>query len=208
MSDPIELEHEHSSAAKEAQAEIDRELDALDEVEESNEPEGMPTVGEDEEVELGESTSSDAVILQLQQEKAELNDQLLRLQAEFINFRRSQEQRLQQDRKYATTRLVEDLIPVMDNFERSIKHLQSAATVEAMLDGIQAVSKQLFGVLQSQGVSKIASVGEHFNPEFHEAIAVVETTEAEDGVILEEIEAGYRISERIVRPARVRVAKN
>jgi molecular chaperone GrpE len=96
----------------------------------------------------------------------------------------------------------------MDNFERSIKHLQSAATVESMLDGIQAVSKQLFGVLQSQGVSKIASVGEHFNPEFHEAIAVVETTEAEDGVILEEIEAGYRISERIVRPARVRVAKN
>jgi len=174
-------------------AEIDREPDAM-------EVEIDPNAA-------APADDANAVVLQLQQEKAELQDSLMRLQAEFINFRRQQEQRLQQDRKFATERLVAELVPVLDNFDRTVRHLQNGATVEAMMDGVNAVSKQLFSVLQAQGVSKIASVGEHFNPEMHEAIAVDETTDAEDGVILEEIEAGYRIAERIVRPARVRVAK-
>ncbi len=159
--------------------------------------------GPDEEV----IPTDDAVIQQLQIEKAELHDQLLRLQAEFINYRRLQETRIAQDRKFATERLVRELLPVLDNFERTVRHLSAGTPVEQMIDGIQAVEKQFMTVLQGQGVTRIASIGESFNPEIHEAIGIVESNEHEEGTVLEEVEAGFRIAERIIRPARVKVSK-
>jgi molecular chaperone GrpE len=152
-------------------------------------------------------TDAAAIIRQLQEEKAALQDQMLRAQAEFINSRRMQEQRAQDAQKFATEKLVMDLLPALDNFDRALRHIDSGATIEQARDGIAAVQRQILTALERQRVSRIASEGEHFNPEWHEAIAIAESPEAEDGVILEELEAGYKMADRVIRPARVRVAR-
>ncbi|MDX2064162.1 MAG: nucleotide exchange factor GrpE [Fimbriimonadaceae bacterium] len=161
---------------------------------------------EPEAPELNESEAA-AIIRQLQEEKAALHDQMLRAQAEFINSRRMQEQRAQDAQKFATEKLVMDLLPALDNFDRALRHIDSGATIEQAREGIAAVQRQILTALERQRVSRVASVGEHFNPEWHEAIAIAESPEAEDGVILEELEAGYKMADRVIRPARVRVAR-
>lgn len=147
-------------------------------------------------------------VQRLQDERDQMKEQALRTMADFQNFRRRNQQEFQQFRQLANEDLVVALLPVLDNFERTVEHLQAGATVETMIEGVRAVEKQLRSVLEARNVQRISAVGEPFDPEVHEAIEMVPTTEAPDNTVLSEIEPGYRLGDRIIRPARVRVARS
>jgi molecular chaperone GrpE len=146
---------------------------------------------------------------QLQRLQDELNgtrDQLLRTMADFQNFRKRKQEDEVRIRTYATENLVTALLPVLDNFERTVKHLRDGASVEQMIEGVAAVERQLRSALESQNVKRIESIGLPFDPTYHEAIGMQESEDAEPNTVLEEFEAGYRMGEKVIRPARVKVA--
>lgn len=139
-------------------------------------------------------------------ERDQLQDQLLRTMADFQNFRKRQEDQRKQLEQFATERLVRALLPVMDTFERAIAS-SDTATVESLVEGLRAIDRQLRQVLEGQNLTRIPSVGQQFDPEVHEALAMEPTEEYEDNSIIQELEAGYRMGDRVIRPARVRVAR-
>jgi len=144
---------------------------------------------------------------QLSTERDQAKDQLLRTMADFQNFRTRTRQENDLNKRYATEAFVTALLPVLDNFERTVAHLEQGATVESMLTGVRAVERQLRSVLEGQNVQRIPAVGEMFDPTYHEAIAMEATNDHPSDTIIAEIEPGYRIGDKVVRPARVRVAR-
>ena len=143
----------------------------------------------------------------LTRERDQANDEHLRLLAEFQNFRRQQELRAAQDRRYATEKLVRDLLPVLDNFDRSLEAIDAGAPLESIREGVSAISKQMMTALESQQVVRIVALGQPFDPEVHEAVATEASSEPENTVI-QELRSGYQMAERVIRPAMVKVAKS
>jgi molecular chaperone GrpE len=154
----------------------------------------------------GTAAANDEQLQRLQDELNGTRDQLLRTMADFQNFRTRQTQKADQDRRFATENFVTALLPVLDNFERTIAHVDQGATVEQVLTGIKAVERQLRSALESQNVKRIESVGQPFDPTYHEAISMEETSEYEPNTVTFEFEAGYRMGDKVIRPARVKVA--
>lgn len=154
-----------------------------------------------------EASNSETEIVKLQQENDALKDQILRAAADFQNFRRRVEQDKRQLRQFATENLVAELLPVLDNFERTLAAVESGATIESLVEGVKAVDRQLRSVLETQDVRRIAAQGAPFDPDQHEAIATEEHPELPDGTITAELQAGYKMADKIIRPARVKVAK-
>jgi molecular chaperone GrpE len=150
----------------------------------------------------------DQILVELTAERDRLNDQLLRSMADLQNFRKRAQQREGEIRQYAAEGVVQDLLPVLDNFERTIKAAESGASLESLLEGVNAIARQFRSVLDAQNVSKIPTVGQQFDPELHEAVASEPSEEHEEGAITEELSAGYRMREKVIRPARVKVARN
>jgi molecular chaperone GrpE len=151
-----------------------------------------------------------ALVEQLQkvgEERDGYKDQLLRTMADFQNFRKRVRDEQRQIEERANERLIVELLPVLDNFERALVGMESGATLEAVVEGIKAIDRQFRAVLDGQKLKRVDSVGKQFDPEHHDALALVETTEHEEGTVIEEVESGYRIGERVIRPARVRVSK-
>jgi len=140
-------------------------------------------------------------------ERDHLRDQLMRSVADFQNFRKRSEADKIATRQFANEKLVLDLLPVLDNFERTFAALQSGSSLESIMGGIQAVERQLRSVLESHNVSRIPAHGEPFDPEFHEAVATDHSEEHPENTVLQELEPGYRMADRVIRPARVRVSK-
>jgi molecular chaperone GrpE len=144
-------------------------------------------------------------------ENAELKNQLARRQADFENYRK----RVERERSETYNRVAADvatkLLPVSDNLKRA---LEAEASVEAaesdefrhFLSGVDLVWKQLNGVLEALGVKPIPAVGEHFDPHVHEAVATEATDEYEPDTVIQEIVAGYRLGDKLIRPALVKVA--
>lgn len=149
----------------------------------------------------------DTMIAALQMELESQKDQMLRAMAEAQTIQRRLRTQMEQDRKYAAEPLARELVVALDNFTRSIKAAEAGASAEAILDGVRSIESQIRKALESVGVKKIESVGQVFNPEVHEAIVTHETDEHPDETVLDEIEAGYIIHDRVLRPARVRVSK-
>lgn len=141
-------------------------------------------------------------------ERDEARDGMVRAMAELQNVRRRSNEQLEQTRKVATEGLVVRLLPVLDNFERSLRALESGANVEAVSDGVKGIEKQFRGALESVRVERIVAVGEPFDPERHEAIGVVETDQLPTDTVYDEVEPGYLMAGVVIRPARVRVAKS
>lgn len=170
--------------------------------------------------ELGEVVAEDLEALykeieQLTTERDEAKEQVLRTladlqnyQRDFQNYRKRNQQELAQFRLMATEQFVTELLPVLDNFERTIAHLDAGATVESLIGGIKAVERQLRTALESQNVKRIQSVGNPFDPELHEALGTEVSKEHPDETVTLEIEPGYKMGEKVIRPARVKVAKN
>jgi molecular chaperone GrpE len=140
----------------------------------------------------------------LRAENEKLRDQFLRSRADFENFRRRMEKEKGEFRRHAVADTLRDLLPVLDNFERALS--VSTASVEDFRTGIEMIARQLADVLERTGLQPIDPAGEPFDPLFHEAIARVETDEAEPNSVFDVMQKGYMLHERLLRPAMVRVA--
>jgi molecular chaperone GrpE len=136
-------------------------------------------------------------------DRAELQERLLRRQAEFDNFRRRAERERLDISDYANTETVRSLLPILDDFERALK-VQSADAEYSK--GMELIYQRLYASLQKLGLEPIESAGQKFDPNVHHAIDMVETDEAEDHTILDEYQRGYNFRGKLLRPAMVKVA--
>lgn len=149
----------------------------------------------------------DLEIQRLTDERDAAREQLLRAMAEAQNVQRRLRQQMEDDRKFASYGLVEELLPVLDNFERTLAAAEKAASLENLIEGVRAVERQLRRALERANVERIEATGRPYDPERHEALAVLESEDHPDETVIDEIEAGYTMHGRVVRPAKVRVAK-
>lgn len=141
-------------------------------------------------------------------EAAAFKDNLLRLQAEFENFKKRQVKEREESRKSANERLLTELLPVLDNLERALEHGGEGGSPEKMLDGIQLVLKQFRESLSQFGVELIEAEGALFDPHVHDAMSRVETDgDPPDGTVVEVYQRGYLLNGRVLRAAMVGVAK-
>ena len=154
---------------------------------------------------LGEDAVSRAEYERVKGERDQLMDRVARLQAEFENARKRTEREKLEFRDYATGNVVETFLPVLDNFELALK---SAGTVEQMRSGVELIVKQMEDALRQLQVQAVPAVGSEFDPRYHEALGTVERLDLPDQHVAEEIRRGYRLRERLLRPALVRVATN
>ena len=138
----------------------------------------------------------------------EYEDLLKRKQAEFENYTKRVKREFDENKKYATAELVLDIITTIDNFERAIDSAKSSNDFDALLEGIVIVENQLKNVLEKKyGVIVIDDVGEEFDPNIHDAIMMEESSEYEDDTVIENLQKGYQMYDRVLRPAKVKVAK-
>lgn len=128
-----------------------------------------------------------------------------RLAADFENYKRRTRQELADRTQFANEELVGKLLPILDNFRRALDHAPQGVD-RNWFDGIKLIARQFEDVLQGQGLSQIPAVGEKFDPSQHEAIAREETDEHEEGTVVEELQPGYRLHNRVLRPTLVKVA--
>ena len=150
------------------------------------------------------STTEDE-LQKLRGERDILFDRLARLQAEFDNYRKRAAKENADYRDFAVADVARTLLPVIDNFSLALK--SSVAKPEDLRKGVELIHKQLQDVLQKMNVQRVPAQGEPFDPNVHEAIEVVESNDVPDHHVLEELQPGYRIKGRLLRPAMVRVAK-
>jgi molecular chaperone GrpE len=186
------------------------EVPTLDDLEfpEDSETESEEASGGPDTAEL---VATRAELKRIEAENAELKDKLARRQADFENYRK----RVDRERSDTYNRVVVDitskLLPVVDNLKRA---LETEASLEAsesdefrhFLSGVDLIYKQLNGVLEALGVTPIPSVGEQFNPHVHEAVVTEATDEFEPDTVMQEIVSGYRLGDKLIRPALVKVA--
>ena len=139
----------------------------------------------------------------------EQNEQFLRLQAEFENFRRRSLKEKQESFKFGHQNLVKDLLSAVDNLERALEHgvQSSGAEVKGILDGVELVNREVLGALAKHGVREIAADGKIFDPADHEAMGQLPNAEVPPNTVLQVLQKGYVIHDRMLRPARVVVAR-
>jgi molecular chaperone GrpE len=164
----------------------------------------------------GEETLAQEAAVDFDQLKAELEkvtterdsylDRLARLQAEFDNARKRSAREQQEYREYALAEAVKSLLPVLDSFDRALAAPPGDAG--EFRAGLELINRQFHDALAKLGVRPIKAEGEPFDPQYHQAVQVVETAEAEDNHVLQELQRGYKLKERLLRPAMVRVARN
>jgi molecular chaperone GrpE len=153
----------------------------------------------------GEAPASESEVQKLKTERDSLLDRLARAQAEFENARRRASKEQQEYRDYAVADALKSLLPAMDSLERALQVRSDAAELR---NGVELIYKQLLAALAKLSVHPIVSKGEAFDPRFHEAIEMVETGDAPDHQVIEELQRGYKFKDRLLRPAMVKVAKD
>lgn len=173
----------------------------------------VETIMETEVVEenpVGPAECSSEPVSEKEKELAEARDRLLRLHADFDNFRKRSQKEKEEWYQYASVGILEKLLPVVDNFERALSSLDTQSEeVQGLLSGVKMIYRQLNETLQKEGLEPILSVGEIFDPNLHEAMLQVPLEEGQqDSQVVEELRKGYRFKERILRPTLVKVAKN
>jgi molecular chaperone GrpE len=154
---------------------------------------------------VSEAASALGELQKLKAERDSLLDRLARAQAEFENARRRATKEQQDFRDYAAADAIKSLLPVLDSFERALQVKSEAGDFRS---GVELIYKQLQDALAKLGVRAIPAKGEPFDPRVHEAIEMVETSDAPDHEVLDELQRGYKIKDRLLRPAMVKVAKN
>lgn len=163
----------------------------------------IPEVMEPEVIEI-----SDNKIEELRAENARLLEQIKRMQADFENYRRNQQLHQEDLRKNANERLIFEMLPVIDNLERALLFTDNKNYLESLKTGVQMVLMQFKNILSEFGLNTVKSVGETFDPKLHECLETHETCECPEDTILNEYLKGYKIFDKLLRPAKVKVAKN
>ncbi|MES2391674.1 MAG: nucleotide exchange factor GrpE [Acidobacteriota bacterium] len=157
-------------------------------------------------IEAGTEASTDTAELeQLRGERDQLKDRLARLQAEFDNARKRADKERQDSRDYTVQSTVEPFLGVMDNFALALK---ADGDVTQLRAGVQLILKQMEEALRNLNVQPVETVGTQFDPRVHEALGSIETVEHPDHQVLEEIRRGYKLRDKLLRPALVRIASN
>lgn len=141
---------------------------------------------------------------ELQQQVADLTDALQRERADASNIRRRHDEQLAGLKDYTKASVVKELLPVIDNLERALKHVPKELEGNDYVKGVQNIVKQFENTLQSLGVERIKTVGEEFNPELHEAVSM-EDGEGDKEVVSEELQSGYKLGDNVIRHAMVKV---
>ena len=162
-------------------------------------------------VEAPEATASTPApadpVAQLQADRDRIKDQLLRTAADFDNFRKRSRRDVDDAEKRGKEDTLRELLPIIDNLERAVSAAEGATDAKAVAEGVRMVLKMFDDAATRLGLSRIPTVGERFDPSLHDAIQQIETDDVPPGQIVNEIAAGYRIGERLVRPAMVVVAR-
>ena len=144
-------------------------------------------------------------IMELRKERDGLQDRLLRQAAEFDNYRKRTERERRETAQYAAADLLQELLPIIDDFERALQ--TEAAGAESYRQGLSIIHRGLMELLRKRGVMPIEAVGKDFDPQVHQAVSYEENPERRDGEIVEEFRRGYRLGDKLLRPAMVKVAK-
>jgi molecular chaperone GrpE len=139
------------------------------------------------------------------QERDALLDRLARLQAEFENYRKRTAREQAEFREYAVADTIKNLLPILDNFDLALRQTNEGT---ALRSGIELIRKQMDDVLSRLGVQVVPAQGSSFDPRVHEAIEMVESADHADHEVIDELQRGYKLKERLLRPAMVRVATN
>jgi molecular chaperone GrpE len=163
----------------------------------------------DDSAEVSEAASDSAApdpTAELRREKDAIQDRLLRLAAEFDNYRKRVE-RVQRDQAdAAVASAVEDLLPIIDNLERALE-VSAGSGGESYRQGVELIYRQMLELLRRRGVTPLDSVGTDFDPQIHQAVAHEVSPGHREGEVMEELRRGYRLGDRLLRPAMVKVAK-
>jgi molecular chaperone GrpE len=144
----------------------------------------------------------------LNEKFAHLKDKYLRLLAEFDNYRKRVEREKEEILKYGNENIILQLIPFDEIFENVLKQMEKINSDQNIKKGLELLKKEFTKLLETFGVKKISSVGEKFDPRFHEAIGFIEIEDKEDGIIIEEEKSGYIYNDRVIKPALVKIVKN
>lgn len=184
----------------------ERNEQVVEEVKEAQVEEAVTPENSEETVE----EKSEAALLQekvdeLQAKLTETEGRTLRLQADFENYKRRVQMDKQAAEKYRAQRLVSDILPALDNFERAMQVEATDEQTKSLLQGMEMVHRQLLEALTKEGVEVIEAVGKQFDPNEHQAIMQVEDSEFESNAVVEEFQKGYKLKDRVIRPSMVKV---
>ena len=177
----------------------------VDEMDKHNIPEDELEEQEVEQEVVQEASISNDDYQKLMQEHEETQERLLRVQAEYDNFRKRTQREKEASLKYKSQDVIEEILPVMDNFERALQVEAHDEASKNIIQGIEMIYRQLHTVLENQGVTEIKTVGEAFDPNLHQAIAQVDEEGFESGQVTETLQKGYQLKDRVIRPAMVKV---
>ncbi|MCB0826391.1 MAG: nucleotide exchange factor GrpE [Fimbriimonadaceae bacterium] len=184
-----------------------------------NEKQGNHTPEEDQvsaTVETAEPTDApaeevldqrDQLIEILTNERDGLKDQMIRAMAEAQNIQRRMRTQIEETRKFGPEGLLRELIPVLDNLSRSLDAAEKGANLDALLEGVRAVEKQMLKAFENAGAKRIEAEGQPFDPHLHEAVVTHPTDEVPEETVLNELESGFVFHDRVLRPAKVRVSQ-
>jgi molecular chaperone GrpE len=137
----------------------------------------------------------------------EMQQKMLRLQADFDNFRRRSRLEKEDAAKYAALPVLSKILPALDNLDRAISASKQTQDFDVLAKGVEMTARMLFDALQEEGLQTMNVVGELFDPELHQAVLQVESDEHKDGEIVEELQRGYLLKDKVIRPAMVKVNK-
>ncbi len=174
----------------------------------ANKKEDQPIVDEEQEIDENSEESENISAEEYKEKEDELKQvstQFIRLQADFENFRKRTEKERKDIVNYALEDFICTLLPVVDNFDNAMKVEEKEN--ESFYKGIELISKQLKGALESNGLNEIEALGEEFDPNIHHAVFMEESEEYDSGKIVEVIQKGYKLKDKVIRPAMVKVAK-
>lgn len=159
----------------------------------------------EEKVEEEKDCITNEEIKDIEKELEETNNQLLRLQADFINFKKRSEREKRDTINYALEGFVCSLLPILDNFKLAME--SELDKENSFYDGVNLIYKQLIDTLKDNGVEEMEALGIDFDPNFHHAVFMEESDEYKPGKVVEVLQTGYLLKEKVIRPAMVKVAK-
>lgn len=171
---------------------------------EDNQQEILDDQKENEATEKNDVEEMDEVT-KLKADLDEMQSRLLRAQADFDNYRKRTIKEKEDISKYAAIKLIDQLLAPYDNLERAIKFSADSNNIESLTQGVEMVFKQLEEILTNEGLEPIEAIGQQFNPELHQAVMQVESEEFNSGIVVDELQKGYKFKGKVVRPSMVKV---
>ncbi len=165
-------------------------------------------ISKEENEEISPTKEQDEKIAVLEKEAAEWKDSYIRKVAEFQNYTKRRDREIDEFRKYASEKIIVKVVEVMDNLERALQSSNQTKDFDSLVKGVEMTFSQLKRVIQEEGVEALESVGKEFNPYEHHAMMQEENKEFEHNTVIAEFQKGYKMKDKVIRPALVKVAKN